>query len=197
MPDDSEGGKTLGAVIDGIIALLKPLDEETRRIVVNAVCEHLRIVLPASAQRTPSVLSSEGPQVAEAVPRSGPPVTDIRSFAQEKAPSAAIERAVLVAYYLTELAPQSERRDSIDKEDLKRYFKQAGFPLPKRPEQTLVDARHAGYLDPVGEGKYRLNPVGYNLIAHTLPRRGEQGAASRRRVGRKRQQAAPRRQSAR
>jgi hypothetical protein len=35
---------------------------------------------------------------------------------------------------------------------------------------TLVNAKDAGYLEALGDGNYRLNPVGYNLIAHVLGR---------------------------
>ena len=30
--------------------------------------------------------------------------------------------------------------------------------------------KNGGYLDMVGAGKYRLNPVGHNLVTHKLPR---------------------------
>jgi hypothetical protein len=119
-------------------------------------------------------------------------VTDVRSFAQQKAPTSAVERTVLVAYYLSELAPVAERRNYIEKEDLLKYFKQAGFPLPKRPEQTLVDAKRAGYLDSAGEGKYRLNAVGHNLIALNLPRPGAEQKRIKRSRPRKRAKHSPR-----
>ena len=60
----------------------------------------------------------------------------------------------------------------INKKDLEKYFKQAGFPLPKAVGQTLVDAKSAGYMDASStRGRYKLNPVGHNLIAHSLPRK--------------------------
>jgi hypothetical protein len=55
-------------------------------------------------------------------------------------------------------------------DDMIKYFKQAGFTLPKKPQFLLVNAKNAGYFDSAGTGKYRLNPVGYNLVAHNLPR---------------------------
>jgi hypothetical protein len=78
--------------------------------------------------------------------------------------------AALVAYYLSEVADQDERKESVNTSDLERYFKQAGFKLPKSLAKTLSNAAAAGYLDPVGNGYYKLNAVGYNLIAHGLPR---------------------------
>ena len=69
--------------------------------------------------------------------------------------------AALVAYYLSELAPEGERKDAINASDLQQYFKQAGFKLPKAILQALPNAAAAGYLDAEGNGLYRLNPVGY------------------------------------
>ena len=78
--------------------------------------------------------------------------------------------AALVAYYLSEVAEEPERKESINTSDLEKYFKQAGFRLPKRMPQVLPNAAAAGYLDSAGSGYYKLNPVGYNLVVHALPR---------------------------
>jgi len=83
--------------------------------------------------------------------------------------------AALVAYYLAELAPSNEQTKALTRALLTKYFKQANYPLPKHPNMTLVDAKNAGYLDSAGRGSYQLNPVGYNLIAHGLPRKGGDG----------------------
>jgi len=96
-------------------------------------------------------------------------VKDIKTLKQEKGPKSANQMAAVVAYYLSELSPAAERKQAITKEDITKFFKQAGFPLPQRPEATLKNARNAGYFDPAGEGSYKLNPVGYNLVVHGLP----------------------------
>jgi hypothetical protein len=80
--------------------------------------------------------------------------------------------AALVAYYLAEVATGTDRKPAIEISDIEKYFKQAGFRLPRTLKMTLVNAKNAGYFDGVGEGKYKLNPVGYNLVAHSLPRTG-------------------------
>jgi hypothetical protein len=82
--------------------------------------------------------------------------------------------AAVVAFYLSEVAPSDERRNAINVSDVQKYFKQAGFKLPKIPAKALLNAAAAGYFDPVGNGMYRLNPVGYNLVAHGLPKRIDQ-----------------------
>lgn len=96
---------------------------------------------------------------------------DIRSLREEKDPKTAIQMTVLVAYYLSELAPDGEKKDSINSNDITKYFKQANFELPKgEPIYVLRNARSAGYLESTGvAGCYKLNPVGYNLVAHNLP----------------------------
>jgi hypothetical protein len=169
--DETKEQMTLGSAIDRILAALSPLDDMSRQTAIKAVCEQLRITLPGVSQQGPastSVGATVRPPL-DADARSTTPA-DIKSFSHTKSPATAIEQTALVAFYVSELAPQGERRNWINKEDLMKYFRQAGFPLPKRPEMTLVHAKNAGYLDRLGPGQYRLNAVGYNLIAHNLPR---------------------------
>ena len=86
--------------------------------------------------------------------------------------------AALIAYYLSELAPEGEKSDTINSNVLRRYLKVAGFRLPNKISYTLINAAAAGYLDNVGRGEYRLNPVGYNLVVHGLPREERKRAVS-------------------
>ena len=78
--------------------------------------------------------------------------------------------AAVVAYYLSEVAPPDERRTQIKRADVERYFKQARFRFPAAPGNVLPNATAAGYFDSAQRGSYVLNPVGYNLVVHTLPR---------------------------
>lgn len=106
--------------------------------------------------------------------------TDIRSFASEKKPLTVIDRSAVVAFYLSEIAIEPERRRSIGQEEITRYFKQAGFPLPGSPSMALVHAKNAGFFELEGPGQYRLNAVGYNLVAHRMPKEGTERNAARR-----------------
>jgi hypothetical protein len=107
---------------------------------------------------------------------------DIRSLKEEKEPKTAAQMVALVAYYIEHLAPTDQHRDYVTTDDVTKYFKQAGFPLPKAPEMALTNARNSGYFVALGNGRYRLNPVGYNLVAHKLPASKEKGkTASRKR----------------
>lgn len=106
---------------------------------------------------------------------------DIRSFFQERSPSSDVEATAVAAYYYQYVAPSQYRRDSVDATFLQEAFRLAKWPLPKRTNFTLVNARNAGYLDNVGEGQYRLNPVGYNLVEHTIGHPDESAKGPRRR----------------
>lgn len=94
---------------------------------------------------------------------------DIRSFFGLKKPRSNIEAATTVAFYFQNIAPTGQRKDSIDKETLEHGFRQARWKLPRAIGQILPDAKKAGYFDSAGEsGTYKLSPVGYNLVEHTL-----------------------------
>lgn len=95
---------------------------------------------------------------------------DIRTLKEEKNPKSNIEMVAVMAYYLNEVAPPHERKESVSAGDIETYFKQAYYKIPKVPTQTLVDAKNAGYFESPSHGQYRLNPVGHNLVVHSLPR---------------------------
>lgn len=172
--------KSIGSAIDEIITALSDLDEATRAIAVKAACEHLSINIGIT---NAAVSSTQAVQPATpAASHDQPPpsikitsaVKDIRSLRDEKKPSNGMEMACLVTYYLENYAPEGESSPDINKKDLEKYFKQAGFPLPKAISQTLVDAKAAGYMDSGStRGRYKLNPVGHNLVAHSLPRKNK------------------------
>ncbi len=101
-----------------------------------------------------------------------------------------MEMVAIVAYYLSELAPEEDRKDTIVTKDITKYFNQAGHPLPTGPQFTLPNAKAAGYFESVGHGKYTLNPVGHNLVAHSIPRaQGENTPAFPRKKRKKKKKA--------
>lgn len=162
--------KAIGEVLGTLEALSGPARERVLAYVTNALNIGLPSVSAGTPTNQPVVLpSSEIDQPPPKVP--APPLghTDIRSLGESKQPKSAVEMAAVVAYYLSEIAPEGERRESVGTADLDKYFKQAGFRLPKAQNMTLVNAAAAGYFDRVVQGKYKLNPVGYNLVAHNLP----------------------------
>jgi hypothetical protein len=158
--------------IQQLISALEPLDSGAKGRVIAYVFQRLGLSSaalptdPGAAAATPSVTAPTGT----------PRVVDIRTFASEKAPSSQTERTVLVAFYLSELAPKAARKSEISGADLEKYQKQAGLRAPTNTRHALFSARHAGYLDSAGHGKYKLNAVGYNLVAHGLPSSGGSAA---------------------
>jgi len=175
----AEQKPTLGQAIDQVIAALEHFDAGARSTVVATVCSHLKISVGSTAPAQPPGSShrEESPAVPvrTAADSSAPlsassrAATDIRSFRNEKKPRSAKEMACVVAFYLKELAPDGERKDAISASDLDKYFKQAQFKLPQRMAQLLPDAKGSGYFDSAARGDYKLNAVGYNLVAHNLP----------------------------
>ena len=171
--DTDTQAKTLGQAIDEIIVALRGLEEPCRAVAIRAACEGLGISFAAfrSAPNRPTdedeINASDRENETEDLQHQ----TDIRSLKEIKHPDSAQEMACLVAYYLKLKAPAEEKKHSIECSDLNKYFLQANFPLPKRMEQMLVNAKAAGYFDSAGRGRYKLNAVGHNLVAHTLPRK--------------------------
>jgi hypothetical protein len=167
---------SLGQAIDTVIDALEPLDANARKTALNAVCAHLEIEIGSGTTR---VDPNAGVQVAPAAPvvqPAQPEVTpaiqkqiDIRSLKNEKKPANAIQMSCVVAYYLQELAPEDEKKSAVTKTDLEKYFKQGGFQLPESLQDTLPNAKKAGYFESASRGAYKLNAVGYNLVAHNLP----------------------------
>ena len=147
---------------------LTSLDTDARNRVIDYVLD--RFGIARGSPVTPSPLSTPLAQPTEASSSQLPGhQEDIRSFREKKAPRSAIQMATVVAYYLAELAPLDERKDTVNVADIRKYFVQASYPLPSKPQFTLVNAKNAGYFDVIEPGTYRLNPVGYNLVMHSLP----------------------------
>jgi hypothetical protein len=151
--------------IGSIISFLKPLDAGERSRVLEYVLKRLEM----ATVRTPATNQREdaAPSTTKSMTHA---VTDIRSLTAEKQPRSVNEMVALVAYYLSELAPIEDRSAVVTSDTIRRYFKMAGFPLPSVLRNVLPNASAAGYLENVNRGEYRLNPVGYNLVVHGLPR---------------------------
>jgi hypothetical protein len=167
--------KEIGA-IKKLLVVLEPLNSQVRESVLGYVLKRLNIKLPADSQiqTVPPIttpLQSTEFQLPKIQVKKEP--IHLRDLKEEKKPQSAIEMAVLVAYYLSHVVTGTEHKDVITPKDIETYFKIADFQLPKKSAFTLPNTKKAGYLDSIGKGKYKLNPVGYNLIAHNLPRTGK------------------------
>jgi hypothetical protein len=157
-----------------LLSVLEPLSETARENVIAYVFRRLGIKPAPESQPRAAHFGTVGHEQAPAEVHSlqvkQQAVVDIRQLKEQKQPSTALEMVALTAYYLEHLAPAEQRRAYITADDIKPFFLQADFPLPKAaPAMTLVNAKNAGYLDSAARGQYRLNPVGHNLVAHKLP----------------------------
>jgi hypothetical protein len=75
----------------------------------------------------------------------------------------------VTAYFYRFAAPQADRKDAITAKDLQEAGRQArGFGFTK-PIVSLSNALKQGYFDRAGRGEFKLNAVGENLVAMTLP----------------------------
>lgn len=150
-----------------IIKELLPLDASSREVVLASAAAFVKAKAPTAKGDVPDATLAgthvQPPPFAEGRH------TDIRSLKEEKQPRTAIEMATLVAYFLAELAKEDEQKTALTSADIKKYFKQAQFQLPSDPNMTLHNSKNAGYLDALGNGRFKLNAVGYNLVAHKLP----------------------------
>lgn len=170
------------SAIQTVLGVLAPLQEDQRQRVIDYVFQRLGLI------STPTTTTPAQPLFA-AIPNPAAPalstgvqtsIRDVRSLKEQKRPRSANEMAALVAYYLSELAPEGSRKSAIGTDDIGTYFKQAGYPLPAVLRNTLVNAKASGYFDSAAHGLYKLNPVGHNLVVHGLPPNGGDGAQSSR-----------------
>ncbi|MGH3010026.1 MAG: hypothetical protein ACRDLM_11560 [Gaiellaceae bacterium] len=186
MPESSADAeiRALQAVYDA----LEPLDDEARGRVLDYTLRRLG-VRDLSSQVVTPLTDKRDTLVVDVASPSTTPTTDIRSLRKEKEPTSAVEMAAVVAYYLSELAPSGEQKEAIGSADIEKYFKQAQYRLPQRIDKALHNAAAAGYFDRTGRGEFRLNPVGFNLVTHGLPR--TTGQATSRPAARKRTTEAP------
>ena len=167
-----------GGAISEIIKVLEPLEEAGRERVLAAVNAYFGSSTSPIPQKESSTLK-ETPNDSVEQPISTP-LKDICSFREEKQPKTAMEMAAVMAYFLQEHAPAEERKDNVDANDVEKYFKQAKYRLPGNAGATLRNAKNAGYFEAVGSGKFKLNAVGYNLVAHTLPKTSKEKKTSSR-----------------
>jgi hypothetical protein len=98
---------------------------------------------------------------------------DIRSFVQGKQPKSDVQFVAVVAYYHRFVAPEPERKDAITSDDIQNAARLAQRPVFKTPSVPLNNCVQQGYMDRAARGEYRLNAVGENLVAMTLPGSGE------------------------
>jgi hypothetical protein len=161
--DDFEAAK---AVADQ----LKELDAARQARILRWVAESLGIEPPKEPRGDASSAQRETPQTAHA--STGGASTNIKSFIEAKSPKSDNQFAAAVAYFYRFEAPQGKRHESITAEMLQEATRLAGRNRLGDPGKTLRNAKDMGYLDPAERGEYKINSVGENLVAMTLPAQG-------------------------
>lgn len=169
-----------------VAEILEPFDSANRERIVRWAREQVGM----GASSEPTRLS---------IPTVGSPATsvpvltqsnDIRSFIEAKKPKNDTQLAAVVAYFNRFVS--ADRKDTVTTQDLIDACRQATRRQPARVAQTLVNAYQAGVFDKVDRGHYKLNSVGENLVAISLPERSGSGET----VVTKRKKSGPRKKSA-
>jgi hypothetical protein len=123
--------------------------------------------LPSSAQTPPH---SQTPATTPTTVSTPTASANIKTFVHEKKPRNDVQYAAAVAYYHRFEAPQAERKEEINQDDLQEATRKTGRERFKYPYQTLSNAHKLGLLDRGSEkGMFTINTVGENLVAMTLP----------------------------
>src|SRR5215831_12991867 len=174
-PDDYEAVRT-------VVEKLEPFDAKDQERILRWAREKLGLAASAPAAAPPPEHKARDAGEG-AIPAASPArPTDIRSFIDHKRPQTDNQFAAAVAYYYRFEAPEPLRRDVISKTDLMEACRQTDRARIRRPEQTLVNAHHQGYLDKGSErGTYVINTVGENLVAMALPEGANSGGPVTRR----------------
>lgn len=168
---------SIGKAIDQVVDALSTLDTKEQRTVIATVCSLLDLsptsyacpgtVAPAAPPNSGQLQSPAAARHDEHPHKHG---LDIRTLKEQKQPDSARQMACVVAYYLLDHAPDAERKQTISSVDIEKYFKQAGYKLPSKLEQLLIDCKKSGYFEAVARGEYKLTRVGYNLVTHSMPK---------------------------
>ena len=154
----------LDAVRD-IAKLLKNFEPQERDRIIRWVRERL-------GEPTTPPVSSTAPQQKPNTNnmQASRTYTNIKSFIDDKNPKNAVQLATTIAYYYAFEAPENEKKDSIEQNDLIEGIRRSSRTRPTNPSQVLNNAKTLGLLDSAEErGHFKINNVGENLVAMVLP----------------------------
>jgi len=135
---------------------------------------------PAAA---PAVLPAYAQPLGAPLQRS----KDIKTFVNERNPKSDVQFAAVAAYFYRFESSPGERKEILVPKELDEAGRQARGYSFKDARKTLNNAVALGYFDRAGDGQFKLNAVGENLVAMTLPGTGGEvnGGNARRATKRK------------
>ena len=177
-PDDLEA-------VRRITEALKPFKTEEQDRIIRWAKEKLGLQIPPQVptQNEPHNIVTQTTTSHSLIHKTH---SNIKTFVTEKDPTTDTHLATTVAYYYRFEAPEAERKDSISQEELQEACRMADCKRIKYPRQTLNNAYKEGLLDKTGEkGDYKINTVGENLVAMTLPGGVAEKSNSRKRASKK------------
>lgn len=156
-----------------LVDALTPFDTDDQERIIRWAREKVGLSVGSVDSRSvvlppkPAVVTDFSSSIDTVGKRGG---RDIKSFILEKDPKNDRQLAAVVAYYYAFEAPEVQRKNSINSQDIVDACRLAQKHRPQRPIQTLINAAHSGLLDKAEEtGAYKLNAVGENLVAMALP----------------------------
>jgi hypothetical protein len=150
-----------------VVETLKKLTPEEQVRVIRWSQEKLGL---SSTLHTAVATAGTTAAAAAAIAESKPAGGNIRSFVESKHPSSDVQFAAAVAYYYAFEAPKDQRKSEISAKDLQDATRLADTDRLARPITTLHNAVQRGYLDKgSGRGTFKINTVGENLVAMSLP----------------------------
>jgi hypothetical protein len=166
--------------VRSILQTLEHFDKEIRERILRWVMEKLGIKGNEVGLQDMSHKSDTIQAIMPVQKIHGKQHVDIKTFVAQKNPSSDTHFATTVAYFYRFVVIETESKDSISTEDLLEACRQADRSRIKYPHQTLHNAFKEGLLDKSGEkGRYKINTVGENLVAMTLPNSSTQKTNSK------------------
>lgn len=150
-----------------IIEVLGEFETEEQQRIVRWSLEKLELTLHKAP--APAVVDQVGGAVDPSTGSAANQPVDIKTFYLRKNPSSDNQFATFVAYYYAFEAPPEQRKGTIGPSDLTDSCRMVGRARPGDPAKTLRNATAMGYLDNLERGAFKINTVGENLVAMTLP----------------------------
>jgi hypothetical protein len=159
-----------------VVKTLAPFEPQDQKRIIRWSCEKLGLTIESDRSipiSKPASLIGQPQETASLTQPSSLTIgsqVDIKSFLDAKNPTNDMQFAATVAYYYAFEAPESQRRESIGSDELQDACRLLSRERLHNPGQTLRNAVYNGLLDKSGErGQFKINTVGENLVAVTLP----------------------------
>jgi hypothetical protein len=170
------GTKSVFVAAGEIETILDGREKAEQERIIRWVSENLGLgtgpggvaIHPTSTPHTTPPILASSERHTQAAQATGHP-KDIKVFVEEKKPKNDMQFAAVVAYYYHFEATAPNRLETITPGHVQEAARLAGRPRFKNPGVPLNNAVNAGYFDRRGRGEFRLNAVGENLVAMTLP----------------------------